>query len=81
MLQVFALALMVIPSDAVIAPIGAAGYPAALVGMFMFGVWIAARLFGLHDPLEQGNPIRTVLCGVLWLAILGSYVLMDRSWR
>ena len=78
MLQVFALALMVIPSDAVIAPIGAAGYPAALVGMFMFGVLVAARLFGLHDPLEQGNPIRTVLC-VLWLAILGSYVLMDRS--
>ena len=78
MLQVFALALMVIPSDTVIAPIGAAGYPAALVGMLMFGVLVAARLFGLHDPLEQGNPIRTVLC-VLWLAILGSYVLMDRS--
>ena len=33
LLQVFAVAVMVIPSDTVIAPIGAAGYPASLVGV------------------------------------------------
>ena len=33
MLQVFAMAVMVIPSDTVISAIGAAGYPASLIGM------------------------------------------------
>ena len=77
MLQVFALALMVIPSDTVVGAIGAGGYPAALVGMFMFALLLAASLFGLHDPLRHRHPIRTVLC-LLWLAVLASYVLMDR---
>ena len=78
MLQVFALALMVIPSDAVIRPIGAVGYPAALVGMFMFAALGAATLLGLHHPLRFRHPIRAVLC-LIWLSVLASYVLIDRS--
>jgi O-antigen ligase len=78
LLQLFALTLMVIPSDTVIRAIGAGGYPAALVGMFMFAVLVAATLLGLHHPLRHRHPIRAVLC-LAWLSVLASYVLMDRS--
>jgi O-antigen ligase len=78
MLQLFALTVMVFPSDAVIAAIGATGYLAALIGMFVLAVFLAASLFGLHNPLEHRHPIRGLLC-LLWLSALASYVLMDRS--
>lgn len=78
MLQLFALAVMVIPSDTVIKAIGAGAYPAALVGMFAFAAFLAATLLGLHDPSRRRHPIRGLL-GLLWLAVLASYVLMDRS--
>ncbi len=78
MLQVFALALFVIPSDTVIPAIGAGGYPAALVGMAAFAAYFALIILGLHNPLLWRHPIRPVLC-LLWLSVLASYVLMDRS--
>lgn len=78
MLQLFALTVMVIPSDTVVQAIGAGGYPAGLVGMFMFIVLATAILLGLHDPLRHRHPIRAVLC-LLWLTVLASYVLMDRG--
>jgi hypothetical protein len=78
LLQLFALTLMVIPSDTVIRAIGAGAYPAALVGMFMFAVLVAATLLGLHHPLRHRHPIQAVLC-LVWLSVLASYVLMDRS--
>jgi O-antigen ligase len=77
LLQLFALTAMVIPSDTVISAIGAAGYPASLVGMFAFAAFIAATLLGLHNPLEHRHPVRSVLC-LLWIAALASYVVMDR---
>ena len=77
-LQLFALTVMVIPSDTIISSIGAAGYPAGLLGLFAFGIFLAATLLGLHNPLEHRHPIRTVLC-VLWATALVSYVLMDRD--
>jgi cell division protein FtsW (lipid II flippase) len=78
MLQLFAVAVMVIPSDTVIRAIGAEGYAAALVGMFSFAAFGAAILLGLHDPERHRHPVRGVLC-VFWLSVLLSYVLMDRS--
>ena len=78
MLQLFALTVMVIPSDTVIGAIGANGYPAALVGMFAFAAFIAATLLGLHNPLHERHPVRSVLC-LLWLSVLATYVVMDRS--
>jgi O-antigen ligase len=77
-LQLFTLTVMVIPSDTVIGAIGAQGYPAALVGMFAFAAFLAATLLGLHDPVPHRHPIRGVLC-MLWLSVLVSYVVMDRS--
>ena len=76
-LQLFALTLMVIPSNTVIGAIGANGYPAALVGMFAFAAFIAATLLGFHNPLQHRHPVRSVLC-LLWLAVLASYVAIDR---
>jgi O-Antigen ligase len=78
LLQVFALLVMVIPSDTVIEAVGAAGYPAGLFGMFVFAAFLAACFTGLHNPLRHRHPIRGVLC-LLWLSVLVSYVVMDRS--
>ena len=78
LLQLFALTVMVIPSDTVISAIGAEGYAAALVGMFAFAAYMAATLLGHHDPLRHRHPVRVVLC-VLWLAVLASYLFMDRG--
>lgn len=78
LLQLFALALLVVPSDTVIPWIGAGGYLAALVGMFMFGVLAVGTLLGLYRPQGPRNPIVTVLC-LLWVSVLASYVLMNRS--
>jgi O-Antigen ligase len=77
-LQLFALTVMVIPSDSVIEAIGAQGYAAALVGMFAFAALFAAILLGRHDPLRHRHPIRVVLC-VFWLSVLASYIVMDRT--
>jgi O-Antigen ligase len=77
-LQLFALAVMVIPSDTVIQAIGGEGYAAALIGWFAFAAFIAATLLGLHDPARHPNPITGVLC-VFWISVLVSYVVMDRS--
>ena len=78
LLQLFALTVMVIPSDTVIQAIGAGGYPAALVGMFIFAVFATASLLGLHDLQRHRHPIRAVLA-LLWLTVLASYVVMDRA--
>ena len=76
MLQLFALTVMVIPSDTVIKAIGAQGYAAGLVGMFAFAAFVAATLLGMHNPLAHRHPVRCVLC-LLWLSVLVSYVVMD----
>ena len=66
-LQLFALTVMLIPSDTVIGAIGAQGYAAALVGMFAFAAFLGMILFGLHDPLRHRHPVRAVLC-LFWIS-------------
>jgi hypothetical protein len=78
LLQLFALAVMVIPSDTVLGPVGAVGYPASLIGVFIFAVLSTSVILGLHDPTRERHPIQWVLC-VLWLSVLASYVLIDRG--
>jgi O-antigen ligase len=77
-LQTFALATMIIPSDTVLKPLSAIGYPAGLVGMFAFAVWCIATILGLHDPRVRRHPIRGVLC-LLWVVSLVSYLQIDRG--
>ena len=78
LLQLFALTLLVIPSDTVFKPFGAVGYPAALIGMFAFAIFLGATVVGLHNPLRHRSPVRAVIC-LLWMAVLVSYILIDRS--
>jgi O-antigen ligase len=78
MLQVFAIAAMAIPSDAVVHAIGGAGYAAALIGYALILGWAAAVLFGLHDALARRSPVRISLCA-LWIVSLLSYALMNRA--
>jgi O-antigen ligase len=78
MVQVFAVAVMVFPSDTVIKAIGGGGYVAAVVAYFLFLAYMAVMLFGLHNPLDYRNPVRSALCA-LWLVALVSYALMDRT--
>jgi hypothetical protein len=78
LLQAFAVALMVFPSDYVLKAIGADGYVAALLAYFLFLAWVAATLFGQHNPLDHRHPVRVALCA-MWLVSLASYALMDRA--
>lgn len=78
MLQVFVIAVMVFPSDTVIKAIGAAGYPAGLIGALLFGVFFVSVLLGFHDLASHWHPIRGLLC-LVWTAILASYIFMDRA--
>ena len=77
-LQVFGVALFVFPSTYVVRAIGADGYPAGLVGLFAFVVWVAAIMLGHHDFGRYRNPIRAVLC-LFWVVSLLSYLFMDRA--
>jgi O-antigen ligase len=78
LLQVFAVTIMVFPSNVVIKTIGAGGYVAALVGYLLLLGWLATTLFGLHNPLDHRSPVRIALCGP-WLVSLASYALMNRA--
>ena len=78
LLQVFAILLMVFPADFVIKAVGAGGYPAALVAYCAFVAWIAATLFGLHNPLQYHYPVRIALAA-MWVVSLVSYALIDRA--
>jgi O-Antigen ligase len=78
MLQIFTIAVMVFPADTVIGPIGAAGYPASLVGVVIFGIFLATVVAGFHDPTRRRHPIQAVVA-VLWVSWLASYIFMDRG--
>jgi hypothetical protein len=78
LLQAFALAVMLIPSNTVIGAIGAPGYPGSLIGTFIFLVYLATVLFGFHNPGRRRHPVQIVLA-LLWVSVLTSYVLMDRA--
>jgi O-antigen ligase len=78
LLQIFALTVMIFPSSYVIKAVGAGGYVAALVSYGLFLAWIAAILFGQHNPFEYHYPVRIALCSI-WLVSLASYVLIDRT--
>jgi O-antigen ligase len=77
-IQVFCVTLMVFPAYYVIKPIGGDGYLAALVAYAMFLGWVAATLFGYHNPLLYRYPVRIVLW-LTWVVSLLSYTLMNRA--
>jgi len=76
--RVFVFLLMVFPSTMVVGAVGAAGSPAGLVGIFVFFLWFASSLMGLHDPLARRNPTRGAFVS-LWVLSLLSYVVFNLS--
>lgn len=78
MLQLFSVALMVLPADYVIKAVGGDGYAAALVSYAMFLAWVAATLIGQHNPFACHYPVRITLA-VMWVVTLISYLLMNRA--
>jgi O-antigen ligase len=77
-LQLFVIALFVVPSTYVVRAIGGVGYAAGLIGMFAFAVWLIAIVLGQHEFVRHRTPIRGVLC-LLWVVSLLSYIFMDRG--
>jgi O-antigen ligase len=75
LLQVFAGALMVFPSDLVVPAVGAAGFVASLVAMALFAVYLAAVALGHHNPSLRRSPVRVTLAA-MWCVSLVSYALM-----
>jgi hypothetical protein len=78
LLQFFGFSIMAFPTDSVIKAVGAGGYAAALFAYVMFFSYLAAVLYGLHNPLNYRSPVRIALC-VLWLSSLTSFALIDRG--
>jgi PST family polysaccharide transporter len=76
MVQAFAVAVMVFPSNLIIKAVGAQGYPAILIAYVMLLAWVAATLFGLHNPLNYRYPVRIALWA-LWLVALISYAFIN----
>ena len=60
----------------VIKAVGADGYPAILIAYAMLLAWVAATLFGIHNPLHHRHPVRMALW-LLWLVSLVSYVFIN----
>jgi hypothetical protein len=77
-LQVFSVALMVLPGYYVVNAVGASGSAAALLSYVMFAVWIAGTLLGHHNPFAYHYKIRISLAW-LWIVSLSSYLLMNRT--
>jgi O-antigen ligase len=77
-LQVYSVALMVLPSDYVVKAVGAEGYAAALVSYAMLALWFAGTLLGHHDALAERYPVRVTLA-CMWTVTIASYVLMHRT--
>jgi O-antigen ligase len=78
LLQAFALAIMIFPSDIVLKAVGGGGYLGALIAYCAFLAWVASTLLGIHNPLEYRYPVRISLC-TMWLVSLASYALMNRA--
>lgn len=77
LLQIYAVLLLLVPSNRVIDAIGAEGHAASFAALSLLAVWVAATLFGFHDPRSERQPVRSALTG-LWLVSLVSYALMHR---
>ncbi len=65
--------LLVVPSNTTLAVVGAAGFPAALLGLGATGLYAWWTLTGAHNPLLARYPTKVVL-PALWLSTLLSYV-------
>ncbi|HEY9314825.1 O-antigen ligase family protein [Williamsia sp.] len=76
LLRAVAVTVFLIPPNFVFAPLGANGFVAMILALFVFGLWITSAAWGLHDPVGFRNPARLAL-GILWFVTAASYVVMS----
>jgi O-antigen ligase len=71
-LVLYAVALMAIPSELIVRPLGAAGTPAQIIGVGLLVWWLISRV---HRPpvRRRANPVKWLLL-LLTIAIIASYV-------
>jgi O-antigen ligase len=81
LLQWYAVLLVVIPSNTTFTPVGAAAFPAGLLGVGTACLYVLWVLMGTHRPLAHRYPTRTAFVA-LWATSLVSYLMCqfrDRS--
>lgn len=72
-LGVLVVVLVGVPSELIVAPLGAAGTPAQILGIVLLLWWLVSRLVPRGQGLEGIGPVKWLLLG-LAIAILLSYV-------
>ncbi len=73
LLVVWVALLILVPANLVVAPLGAAGSPAQLLGLAALAWWIAFQLDKAQSTITPSQPIRTAMLFFV-VAILLSYV-------
>jgi O-antigen ligase len=71
-LVVYAIALVAIPSELIVGPLGAAGTPAQIIGIGMAAWWLISHIARKRSKTRT-NPVKWLLL-VFAIAILASYV-------
>jgi O-antigen ligase len=71
-LLAYVVVLVAIPSELIVRPLGAAGTPAQIIGVAMFGWWAISRLVG-RGGASPSNPVKWLLL-LFAVSILASYV-------
>jgi O-antigen ligase len=73
-LTVFIVALIAIPSDLIVGPLGSAGTPAEIIGVALFGGWVVVVTIGHPSrPRQPREPIR-IFAWLFVIAVVLSYI-------
>ncbi len=73
MVNVYIVALMVIPANLTIAALGSVGTPALLLGIAALVVWLGIQMNRTYSTLSPPQPIRRAIF-LMTLAVLASYI-------
>lgn len=79
LLRMIAFCIFAVPSNMVIAPVGAAGTVPLMLATGLFVLWVASSLLGLHDPVGARHPGRVGIA-LLLVATSASYVGLFSGW-
>ena len=72
-LTVFIVALIAIPSQMIVGPLGSAGTPAEIIGVALFGGWVVVTIGHSSRPRQPREPIR-IFAWLFVVAVALSYI-------
>ena len=76
LLQIYSFTLLAIPSNATLAPVGAAGFPAGILGLVIFALYVTWVFAGSHNPWKDRYPSRLAFLAI-WITSLLSYIALQ----